>query len=210
MAKNNLILIGGGGHAKACIDVINSTDDYHIIGYIDKKETIDNKYKIPYLGDDSKIESFLHQASFIITIGQIKSASIRIKLFNYLNSLNADIATIISKHAVVSKYANVGRGTIVMHAAIVQADVTIGENCIINDRALIEHDVEIGSNCHISTGAILNGDVKIGNETFVGSGATIKHGLKIGDSVVIGFGSVIKEDVINNQTWVGNPAVQLN
>lgn len=208
--RKQLILIGGGGHAKACIDVIQSLDEYNIIGYIDIKETIDSKYKIPYLGDDTCIKNYLKEASFLITVGQIKSANIRIKLFDYLKSINADIATIVSKNAIVSSHARIGKGSILMHSVIVQSDVSIGENCIINDRALLEHDVVVGDHCHISTGAIINGNVTIGSSTFIGSSAVVKNGITIGDSVVIGFASAIKNDINNNQSWVGNPAKQIN
>lgn len=210
MTKKNLILIGGGGHARACIDVIQSTNQYNIIGYLDIKETIDSKFEIPYLGDDSKIENHILNAAFIITIGQIKSSLIRTKLFDKLNSLNAEIATIISKHAIVSDYSKVGRGTIIMHSAILQSNTIVGENCIINDRALLEHDVIVGNNCHISTGAILNGEVTIGHNSFIGSGAVLKNGITIGNEVVIGLGSVVLNNISNNQICVGNPAKQIN
>ncbi len=209
MNKKNLILIGGGGHAKACIDVIQSSDQYQIIGYLDIKQTIESKYNIPYLGDDSNIEKYLNDSSFIITIGQIKSASVRTKIFNLLTSLGADIATVISKYAIVSNYASIGKGTIVMHSAIIQANATVGENCIINDCALVEHDVQIGDHCHISTSAILNGEVIVGNSTFIGSGTVVKNGIQIGESVVVGLGSIIRENINNNQIWAGNPAKQI-
>ena len=208
--KKNLILIGGGGHTKACIDVVQSCQEFTIIGYIDVKESNDIKYKIPYLGDDTCIIKYVSEASFIITVGQIKSSRIRIKLFDYLKSINADIATIVSKNAIVSSHASIGKGSIIMHSVILQSNVSIGENCIINDRALLEHDVVVGDHCHISTGAILNGNVTIGSSTFIGSGAVVKNEISIGDSVVIGFATAIKNDIGNNQSWAGNPAKQIN
>ncbi len=210
MNKKDLILIGGGGHAIACIDVIQSTNQFNIIGYLDIKETIDSKFGIPYLGDDSKIENYIQQSAFIITVGQIKSPVIRTKIFDKLNSVGAEIATIISKHAIVSKYSKIGKGTIVMHSVILQSNTEIGENCIINDRVLIEHDSIVGNYCHISTGAILNGAVTIGDNSFVGSGAVLKNGITIGNEVVIGLGSVVLNNISNNQICVGNPAKQIN
>jgi sugar O-acyltransferase (sialic acid O-acetyltransferase NeuD family) len=209
MSKKKLILIGGGGHAKACVDVINSTDKFHIVGYFDKIQTIEAKFDIPYLGDDSNIDKYVNDVAFLVTVGQIESANIRIRLYEYLSSIKAELATVISKHAIVSEFANIGNGTIIMHSAIIQSNVTIGNNCIINDRALIEHDVEIGNHCHISTGSILNGAVKVGNSTFIGSGAIIKNGLEIGDNATIGFGSLIKENIQNSQTWVGSLSKQI-
>jgi hypothetical protein len=33
-----IILVGGGGHCKSCIDVIENENKYKIIGIIDKKK----------------------------------------------------------------------------------------------------------------------------------------------------------------------------
>ncbi|MBI4309254.1 MAG: acetyltransferase, partial [Candidatus Omnitrophica bacterium] len=38
MVKKNLILIGGGGHCKSCIDVIESENKFKIAGIVDTKE----------------------------------------------------------------------------------------------------------------------------------------------------------------------------
>ncbi len=209
MIKKNLILIGGGGHAKACIDVINSTEQFNIIGYFDFKETLEPKFGVEYLGNDSSIEKYIGKAEFIITVGQIKSPLIRTQIFDKLVSLKADIATIISKSAIVSKYSNIAKGTIVMHSVIIQANVSVGVNCIINDKVLLEHDVNIGNHCHVSTGAILNGEVSIGNSSFIGSGAVLKNGICVGELAVVGLGSVVINNIEDNQVYVGNPAKQI-
>jgi sugar O-acyltransferase (sialic acid O-acetyltransferase NeuD family) len=206
MNKTNLIIIGGGGHAKACIDVIISTNQYNIIGYLGNEETLDPKYGVPYLGDDTLIEEYVNSASFLITVGQIKSSEIRKRIFTKLNDLNAAIATVISKHAIVSKYATIGRGTIVMHSAIIQANVIVGENCIINDRALLEHDVIVDCNCHISTGVILNGEVTISNNSFIGSGAIVNQKIIVGNNVIIGSGALVNRNVDDFTVVYGNPA----
>ena len=39
--KEKLILIGGGGHCKSCIDVIEQENKYEIAGIVDLKENID-------------------------------------------------------------------------------------------------------------------------------------------------------------------------
>ena len=39
MKRKNIILIGAGGHATSCIDVIESTNKYKIVGLIDNKKT---------------------------------------------------------------------------------------------------------------------------------------------------------------------------
>ena len=189
----NLILIGAGGHAKSCIDVIESTKQYNILGLIDLKEKIGSNilgYKI--IDCDDNIKNYISNENyFLITLGQIQSPFKRIELFNILKKLNANIATVISPHAYVSKYSEIGEGTIVMHGAEINAAVKIGCNCIINSKALIEHDSIVEDNCHISTGAILNGNVTVKQNSFVGSSATIVQGVIVKENSFLKAGSLI-------------------
>ena len=177
----DILLIGGGGHCKAVIDVIEQEKKYNIVGIIDKKELIGQKvlgYKIIGCDDDLK-QLFDKYKYAIVTVGQIKSNSLRVKLFNLLKNIGYTLPVIISPFAYVSKYATIDEGTIIMHQALVNASVKIGENCIINTKALLEHDVVVKDNCHISTGAIVNGGVVIKQNSFVGSNATIKEYIQI-------------------------------
>lgn len=203
MSPKNLILVGGGGHARACADVISTTKKFNIIGYTDVKINR-NMSAYKYLGTDDVLTDYINNSFFIITIGQIKSYSKRKELFNYLKKNNANIISVESLNSYVSKDSNIGTGTIIMHGAIVQANVEIGENCIINDKALIEHEVSVGDNCHISTGAIVNGNVKIGNGVFIGSGAVIKNEVTIADNCIIGMGVILKQNVFEEDSIIKN------
>lgn len=190
--ENNIILIGGGGHAIACLDVIENLDSFNVLGYLD---VVPTKIDLPYLGNDTEAIKYIDEVSFMICIGQIKNPLPRINAFKYLKSLNAKFATIISPLAYVSKKAKIGEGTIIMHGATVQANVVVGENCIINNRVLIDHCSKVGNNCHISTNVIINGDISIGDNIFIGSGSIIKNGISIGSDTVIGLGSKVLKNI---------------
>ena len=192
MEKIPLILIGSGGHAKSCIDVIEETGRYKLLGYIDKKKN--KKFKLNYLGEDKelkKINKICKNA--IIGVGQIKDYKKRSKIFNYLKKLKFSLPAIKSPFSHVSKKSFVQEGSIVMHGAIINSGAKIGKNCIINTKALIEHDVTVKDHCHISTGAIINGDAEIGEYSFIGSGSVIKNGLKLNKKSFIGMGSKVKK-----------------
>ena len=207
MIKKQLILVGGGGHAKACLDVIESDSFWHLKGYLDVKQTLSDTYGLAYLGSDSEASKFVQEAQFLITVGQLGFSPIREKLYNELKKLNAEFAIVKAINSIISKKSIIGCGTIVMHGAILQADTSVGENCIINDRVLIEHDSTIGNHCHISTGVIINGDVRIGNGVFIGSGSVLRNGITIGDNCVIGMGSVVTKSISHGLTVFGNPAM---
>lgn len=191
---NDLILIGGGGHCKSCIDVIEQEHKFKIIGILDTKEKLGNQvldYEI--IGTDDDIKKYIDLGCyFLVTIGQIKSPDLRVSIYKKLKQLNAKIAKIISPNAYVSKYAMVGSGSIIMNGTIINAGAKIGENCIINSKALIEHDSIINNNCHISIGAVVAGGVEIGEQSFVGANSTIAQGVKISAKSFIKAGSLVK------------------
>ena len=197
---DKILLIGAGGHASSCIDVLEQENKFEIAGLIEKDKSISNEsitYPIIGIDDDLKVLRQTHK-NILITVGQIKSPSIRIKLYRLLKELDFTLPVIISPQAYVSKRAQIGEGSIIMHGVIINANAKIGNNCIINNRALIEHDVVIGDHCHIATGAIINGEVSVGNETFIGSGVLTRQAISIGRNCVIGAGEVLKKNIEAN------------
>ena len=198
---DEIILIGAGGHARACIDVIELAGQYKIAGLVEKDESnCEENLEYPIIGTDEDLRSLRKNYQYaLITVGQIKSAAIRVQLFNILKDLAYKLPSIISPRSHVSLHSKIGAGTIIMHDVIVNANAEIGQNCIINNKVLIEHDAAVGDHCHIATGAIVNGEVTVGSESFIGSGAVTKQSIIIGRNCIIGAGAVIKTDVESNQ-----------
>ena len=190
MSKPKLILIGAGGHAHACIDVIEQHGGYQIVGLVGMPEEMHTQHLgYEVIATDGDLPQLVKDYPYaLITVGQIQTPDHRIRLHQQANKLGFQLPAIIAPSAHVSHHATVGSGSIVMHGAIINAGARVGSNCIINTRALLEHDVAVADHCHISTGAILNGDVKIGTGSFVGSGSIIKEGLTLGQRCVMGMG----------------------
>ncbi len=212
MKKLPLILIGGGGHCKSCIDVIHKQDKYAIKGIIDANEPT-GKTICGYivLGNDSALPALIKEDNyFLITIGQIKSSALREKIYDELNQAGAKMATVVSPIAYVSPDATIGDGSIVLHGAMINAAVVTGVNCIINSMALLEHDAKIGNHVHVSTGALINGDCSVANNCFIGSGAVMVNSTKISDEVVIGAGSVVTKNITSPGIYAGNPAKRIS
>jgi sugar O-acyltransferase (sialic acid O-acetyltransferase NeuD family) len=193
MNKAGLILIGGGGHCKSCIDVIEQENKFIIAGIVDINRSISDLLGYPLIGDDDDLTKLkLSYEYALITIGQIKTPAIRVRLFEYAKSLGFKLPAIISPRAYVSKYAKIGNGTIVMHDALINAGAIVGDNCIINTKSLIEHDAVIENNCHISTGAIINGGSNIKQGSFIGSNAVTKESVKTHEKDFIKAGLLFK------------------
>ena len=183
-----IILVGGGGHCKSVIDVIEKQNLYKIAGIVDKKELIGSKvldYEI--IGCDDDLEDLRKKISHaIVTVGHIKSNNTRVKLFNLLKKLDFHMPSIVSPLAYVSKHAFVDEGSVVMHHALINADVKIGKNCIVNSKALVEHDVIVEDNVHLSTSSVVNGGVTVKENTFIGSNAVVKEYIQVSGFVKAG------------------------
>lgn len=209
--KTPLILIGGGGHCKSVIDVIESTEQYEIVGILDKPELVGQDilgYKV--IGSDDDIAKFHEKgASFLITVGQIKSCTVRIKIATKIAHLGGSLATVVSPFARVSPWASLGKGVVVMHHALVNASAVVKDHCIINNGALVEHDAYVDEFCHVSTHAVLNGNVSLGKGCFIGSNSVIAHGVKLMSNAVVGAGSVVIRNVDQNIIVIGNPAREI-
>lgn len=173
--RKKLVLIGGGGHCRSCIDVIELTNKFEIIGVLDDAFSIgDNIYGYPCLGNDDHISELIKQECvFLICIGQIYSSKAREKCFLFIKKIGGELATVISPRAWIARGVSIGEGTIVMHDALINSQASVGDNCIINTKALIEHDALVSNHTHVSTGVLINGSAKVGESCFIGSGAVL-------------------------------------
>ncbi len=207
MKKEELILIGGGGHCRACIDVIEKEERFHIVGIVDQKEKLGeciNGY--PIIGTDDDLVSLAkNHKNFFITVGQLKSSAVRAQLFSSLTELGVAIPTIVSPLAYVASTASVEEGTIIMHDAIVNANAVIGKNCIVNTKALVEHEAMLGNFVHLSTRAVVNGQVTVGEHTSIGSGSVVANNVSVARKVVVGAASNVFRDIEEPGVYVGNP-----
>jgi len=203
-----IVLIGGGGHCRSCIDVIEEEGKYAIAGIVVRDNAQREEapgYEI--IGTDADLPRLVKEyRNFHIAFGQIRSSHGRLSCFRVLEGLGATLPVIVSPYARVSRRARTEGGTIVMHNAVINSGARIGRNCIINTGALVEHDATVGDCCHIAPAAVVNGGVTIGPGSFVGSNAVIREYLTIGAEVVIGMGVVVREDIPDATIVTGNPA----
>jgi sugar O-acyltransferase (sialic acid O-acetyltransferase NeuD family) len=176
-----LVLIGGGGHARACIDVIEQQGEYRVAGIVDVPSQLGQRiWDYEIIGTDDDLPGLAEQYRYFhIALGQIGAPGRRREIHDVLSTLGVCLPVLVSPLAYVSAHATLAAGTIAMHQAVVNAGATVGANCILNTRSLVEHDARVGDHCHIATNAVINGGVQVGSGSFVGSGAVIKHGVSI-------------------------------
>lgn len=203
-----LILIGGGGHCKSVIEAAESAG-FSILGILDMPEDVGKEVLFGHIviGTDDDILAYVDQADFVITVGFIKSPTVRIKLYKKVKEAGGKLATVVASTAYVSKYATLGEGTVVMHHAFINAGAVISDNVIINTFVNIEHDAIVGSQSHISTGTMVNGDCKIGERVFIGSQSVLANNITVGDDIIVGAGSFVRKSISKIGIYGGNPAI---
>jgi sugar O-acyltransferase (sialic acid O-acetyltransferase NeuD family) len=205
MNKPGLILVGAGGHARSCIDVIEQQNYYQIIGLVGLYTELHSKnlhYEV--IATDDQMAQYVKTIPYaLITAGQIQNAQLRMYLYQKVKLYGFQMPVIIAPTAHVSRYASVGAGSIVMHGAVINAGAKVGNNCIINNLALVEHDTVVQDHCHISTGAILNGGVSVGEGSFIGSGTVVKEGVAIGKNCLIGIGLTVRQTLADFERFTG-------
>ena len=91
--KEKIILIGGGGHCKFCIDVIEQSGICKIAGIVDLPEKLHQKilgYEI--IATDDDLPRLINEyKNFLITLGQIKSPEKRIRIFSNTERIRGKI-----------------------------------------------------------------------------------------------------------------------
>ncbi|WP_010648142.1 acetyltransferase [Oceanobacillus massiliensis] len=204
----DIILLGGGGHAKSIIDSLKSNAEYKIIGILDMKNKIGKIVNgVEVIGQDSDLAYFYEQGikHAFVTVGALGDNSIRIKLFRLAKSIGYNFPAIIDKTAIVSETAQIREGTFIGKGAIINTNVTVGENCIINTGVIIDHDCFINSSVHLAPGTTLSGEVHIGNGSHLGTNSTVIQDITIGSNTIIGAGSVVVKNIESNKKAYGNP-----
>jgi sugar O-acyltransferase (sialic acid O-acetyltransferase NeuD family) len=180
----------------SCIDVIEQEGRFEIAGLVGLPHEVGTqRLGFEVLGSEDDLSALLGDCpNALVSVGQIKTPQLRMRLFELLLHSGCGLPTIVSPGAYVSPHAEIGGGSIVMHGAVINAGAVVGRNCIVNSQALVEHDAVIADHCHISTAVAINGGVHIGAGTFIGSQSSVRQDITIGERCVIGMGQRVIAD----------------
>jgi sugar O-acyltransferase (sialic acid O-acetyltransferase NeuD family) len=199
--KDDIVILGIGGHSSICIDILNSQNSYNFRGFI-TKDYKSIKIQENFIGCDIMLPDFHKQGLRNIIIGIVDISSkngIRELLYNKMKKNGFQTPNLIHNSSIIEPSSNLGQANQVMAGATIGSNCTVGNNNIINTGAIISHDSIINNNVHIAPGAIIAADVTIGDNSLIGMGVTIYRGLNIGRNVVISNGQNIFKDIKDNE-----------
>ncbi|MGV8879153.1 MAG: acetyltransferase [Sphingobacteriaceae bacterium] len=201
--SDKVAILGYSGHGFVVIDAA-ITAGISLSDYCERNKVVENPFQLVYLGfeEDENFVGWEEQYQFILGIG---NNHIRNKIAEKVLSHNKVLLNVVHPHCSISAYSKIGMGNFVAKQVSINAFAKIGNFCILNTGCIIEHECNLGNAVHIAPGAVLAGNVEVGEFSFIGANAVIKQGVKIGANVTVGAGTVIINDVLDNQTIVGNP-----
>ncbi|MCX7817486.1 MAG: acetyltransferase [Syntrophales bacterium] len=198
--REEIIVVGGGGHAKVVIaTALECGINVSIIVDDDPSKWGQNIFGIKIHGPILSVKEIRSPA--IMAIGNNRTRENLVKELENLQWIS-----IIHPRAYVHRTAKVGKGTIIFAGSVIQPDARIGDHCIINTGSTVDHDCSVGDFCHLAPGTHIAGGVTIGRGVFLGVGAKVVVGKKIGDWSIIGAGAVVLEDLPDRVMAAGVPA----
>ena len=205
MTARSWIVLGGGGHAKVVVDVLQRLEQ-NIIGYTDPIQKT-HVLGVHCIGSDAEIEQYDPDVVYLANgLGSTRDTITRCQLYQRLTAKWFIFGTIVHPSAVVSQSVSLGSGIQIMAGSVIQTGCTLGNNVILNTCASIDHETTIGDHVHVAPGVTISGKVCIGAGAHIGVGAIVKQGVRIGENSTVGAGAVVLKDVPAGETVFGNPA----
>lgn len=122
---------------------------------------------------------------------------------------NTKYATIVHPTATVSDWVKLDEGTIITAGSILTCNIEMGKHVHINLHTTIGHDCIIGDYFTSAPAVNISGNCKIGKNVYMGTNAAIKNGISICDNAIIGMGAIVVKNIVEEGTYVGNPAKKI-
>ncbi len=204
---DKIIVLGGGGHGKVVIALLQGIGSFEPAGYVDREDKGDI-LGVPYAGNDDCLPALFSRGirRAAVGIGNVGDDSLRRRVIAQALEEGFSFPALVSPAAVVDGSVTVGGGTVVMPGVVIQPGTRLGRFVIVNTRASVDHDCDIGDYVHIAPGVTLCGSVTVGEGALIGAGATVIHQRRIAASAVIGAGAVVTSDCAREGLYLGTPA----
>jgi sugar O-acyltransferase (sialic acid O-acetyltransferase NeuD family) len=207
MSKKQIIVVGGGGHAKQVLCTLLRMPEYEVIGFLDDNTSKTELFGIPRIGPLFRVTDELPSRLLALGIGHVGRVDFQKRVVQEYTAAGYSFETIISPTAVVVPYGvSIGEGTYIADNAIIEPDARIGNYSIINNAACINHDSVIGNHVHVAPGSIVSGNVTVGHEVLLGTGSAVIQGMTIADGSIVGAGAAVVSNLTEAGIYVGVPA----
>lgn len=208
-----LVGLGAGTHAKSLLEAIRSSGAFEVAALVDDDPARAGGHLLgfPVLAGAESLARLKDEgvAHAFAGVGGVGDNGPRRAVFERLLAEGFQLPPIVHAAAVVSPWAQLGRGAHVLAGAIVNAGASVGDDVIVNTGAIVEHDCVLGAHAHVAPGVRLAGLVEIGEAAHVGIGAVVVGRVHVGAGALVAAGAVVVRDVPAGARVAGVPARDL-
>ncbi|MBL4932603.1 NeuD/PglB/VioB family sugar acetyltransferase [Clostridium paridis] len=174
MKKNNLLILGAGGHGRVVAEAAELQGIWDDIAFLDDRDNLNKVLNFNVVGKIADYKKFRNKFNYVIVA--IGNNEFRLELIDKLKEENYELAVIIHPTAIISKYATIDEGTVILAGAVVNTSTSIGNGCIINISAVVDHDCKLGNGVHVSSGAIVRSMCTISDLSYIDAGSLVNEG----------------------------------
>ncbi|MBX3228123.1 MAG: acetyltransferase [Labilithrix sp.] len=210
--KRELVVVGGGEHARVVIEAAQLSGQWSVVGYTDVAAVVETSERlgVRWLGDDDAYVASGSGAAVVLGIGLTigRPATSRLRALGCYR--DATLAAVIHPSAVVSPTATIAPGAVILARAVVNSGARIGAHAIVNTGAIVEHDVAVGVHVHLGPGVVIGGGAEIGDHAQVALGACVRDHVRVGREAVVAMGTVVVRDVADGERVAGVPGRPFN
>ena len=206
----NLIVLGAGGLAHECWEIVLLTSEQRVVNarcFADPEPPPDHwahrAFTQVAATDLLWRESSLASDDVVIAIGDMAA---RRRFASEVAARAGELVSMTHPAASIGSSCRIGAGSIVLAQAVLTADVHVGDCSILNPGVSISHNSVVGSFCNIGPGVRVCGRVRILDDVELGAGAVILPDRTIGEGARVGAGAVVTDDVEPGAVVKGIPA----
>jgi sugar O-acyltransferase (sialic acid O-acetyltransferase NeuD family) len=204
-----IIGYGAGGHARSLLEALRSGGRFDVVGLADDDPALVGRavLGVPVVASGA-LERFRAEGveHAFVGVGGVASSAARRQAFARLDAAGFTLPEVVHGSAVVSPWAQLGRGVQLLGLAVVNAAAVLGDGVIVNTAAIVEHDCDVGASAHLGPRAVLGGHVTVGEDAHIGMGAVVVEGLRVGSGAFVAAGAVVAADVEDGARVGGVPA----
>ena len=201
-----ICIIGSSGFAKEVLWLLKDCNLYDMVDCFMEPEELWKEQEI--FGKPVKKQSEFDSTKHCAVIG-IGDSNLRKKIVKEQLPADTEYPNIIHPSVHISEWVDIGRGAIICAGNIITCDIKIGDFATINLDCTIGHDCIIGDYLTLNPSVNISGICNIGNNVIIGTGAGVKQGIQNCDDVMIGMGAVVVKNILEQGTYVGNPAKKI-
>lgn len=213
-----LIIIGGHGNGTVALSTMHDINkaagkkEWECLGFLNdfEKEPI-NGYTVLGKVEKQVAESYLADPD-VYFIYSLISIKLNFSFLHKLDSLEIPVdrfATLIHPTAVISEFANLGKGVVIQPFVSVGPNVRIGNYVQIFAQALIGHGATLKDYSYVANNACVGAHLHLDEGAYLGTNCTTIENIRIGKWAVVGMGAVVIRDVEDYAKVVGNPAREI-